>query len=317
MKNIVPFPVATYIDSNPNRREMKMQKKLQGIIVPLITPLETPETIDRAGTERMVRRVIEGGVNALFLLGSTGEGPALTARARCEFIDVAVAAAGGALPVLVGISGASGAEAVEAGKFAAREGVSAVVAAPPCYLPATEAELVCYYERLAGEVGLPVYLYNMPALTSVNISPELAAKLADRENIAGYKDSSGGLAAFRRAVKLLGGRPDFSLLIGPEHLTLPALQMGGDGGVNGGANLCPELFAALFRAVREGAPQERLSAIQREIVRLGELYGSLPGAPGVIRGLKYELARLGVIRNVLAFPALPLQNDPRSGRPGC
>ena len=104
-----------------------MQKKLQGIIVPLITPLETPETIDRAGTERMVRRVIEGGVNALFLLGSTGEGPALTARARCEFIDVAVAAAGGALPVLVGISGASGAEAVEAGKFAAREGVSAVV----------------------------------------------------------------------------------------------------------------------------------------------------------------------------------------------
>ena len=108
-----------------------MQKKLQGIIVPLITPLETPETIDRAGTERMVRRVIEGGVNALFLLGSTGEGPALTARARCEFIDVAVAAAGGALPVLVGISGASGAEAVEAGKFAAREGVSAVVAAPP------------------------------------------------------------------------------------------------------------------------------------------------------------------------------------------
>lgn len=78
MKNIVPFPVATYIDSNPNRREMKMQKKLQGIIVPLITPLETPETIDRAGTERMVRRVIEGGVNALFLLGSTGEGPALT-----------------------------------------------------------------------------------------------------------------------------------------------------------------------------------------------------------------------------------------------
>ncbi len=227
MKNIVPFPVATYIDSNPNRREMKMQKKLQGIIVPLITPLETPETIDRAGTERMVRRVIEGGVNALFLLGSTGEGPALTARARCEFIDVAVAAAGGALPVLVGISGASGAEAVEAGKFAAREGVSAVVAAPPCYLPATEAELVCYYERLAGEVGLPVYLYNMPALTSVNISPELAAKLADRENIAGYKDSSGDLAAFRRAVKLLGGRPDFSLLVGPEHLTLPALQMGG------------------------------------------------------------------------------------------
>ncbi|UKI34903.1 MAG: dihydrodipicolinate synthase family protein [Lentisphaeria bacterium] len=80
---------------------------------------------------------------------------------------------------------------------------------------------------MAGEVGLPVYLYNMPALTSVNISPELTAKLADRENIAGYKDSSGDLAAFRRAVKLLGGRPDFSLLIGPEHLTLPALQMGG------------------------------------------------------------------------------------------
>lgn len=285
-------------------------RKLQGIIVPLITPLATPETIDRAGTCRLVRRVIEGGVDAVFLLGSTGEGPALSRHARCEFIETAVEAAAGAVPLLAGISGASGVEAIEAGKFAARSGVSAVVAAPPCYLPASEKELLVYYERLAGEIGLPLFLYNMPALTRVNVTPELAVKLAGRENIAGYKDSSGDLDAFRRAVTLLGGRPDFSLLIGPEHLTLAALRMGGDGGVNGGANLRPELFAALCRAVREGAAPEHIDALQKEIVELGRFYATAPGAPGVIRGLKYELARLGVIQNQLAFPALPLVDAP-------
>lgn len=289
--------------------------KLQGIIVPLITPLATPETIDRAGTVRMVRRVIDGGVDALFLLGSTGEGPALSRRARCEFIETAVDAAAGAVPLLAGISGASGIEAIEEGRFAARSGISAVVAAPPCYLPPSEKELIAYYERLAGEIGLPLFLYNMPALTRVNVTPELAAELAERENIAGYKDSSGDLDSFRRAVALLGGRPDFSLLIGPEHLTLPALRMGGDGGVNGGANLRPELFAALYRAVRENAPAERIDALQNEIVELGRLYNSLPGAPGVIRGLKYALSRLGVVKNIPAFPALPLLCDPGSG--GC
>ena len=115
---------------------------------------------------------------------------------------------------------------------------------------------------------------------------------------------------FRRAVELLGGRPDFSLLIGPEELTLPALRMGGDGGVNGGANLRPELFAALFRSVRENDAGGRIDALQREIVELGRLYRTAPGAPGVIRGLKYELARLGVIENVLAFPSCPLREKP-------
>lgn len=285
-------------------------RKIQGIIVPLITPLATPERIDRAGTARMVRRVIDGGVDGVFLLGSTGEGPALSLRARCELLETAVEAAAGEVPLLAGISGASGIEAIEAGKFAARSGISAVVAAPPCYLPASEQELIAYYERLAGEIGLPLFLYNMPALTNVKVTPELAAKLAVRENIVGYKDSSGDLDAFRRAVELLGGRPDFSLLIGPEELTLPALRMGGDGGVNGGANLRPELFAALFRSVRENDAGGRIDALQREIVELGRLYRTAPGAPGVIRGLKYELARLGVIENVLAFPSCPLREKP-------
>lgn len=282
--------------------------KIHGIVVPLVTPLSTPDRIDEPGAERLIEHVISGGVHAIFLLGSTGEGPALLPEEQRRFLHVCVRAAAGRVPVLAGISGASGASAVELGKFAARAGVDAVVAAVPCFLPPEGEEIVRYYRRLAREIALPLLVYNMPSLTKVSLKLETLRRLAEIPGVVGYKDSSGDLAAFREAVNLFGSRPDFSLLVGPEDLTARAVALGGDGGVNGGANLFPERYVALYEAAKSGQ-MDRVELLQKEVLDVVGAYGSPATAASVIRRLKYELSRRGLIRNILAFPLLPMGDE--------
>ncbi len=284
---------------------MNTSKKLRGIIVPLLTPMKNPDEIDSSATKRLVDHVIQGGVNGIFVLGSTGEGPALSSIEQQKMIESVLEYTAHRVPVLIGISSASGSETLKLGKFSKAAGADAIVAAPPCYLPAEqENELIYYYERLTGEIGLPLYLYNMPALTKVKIPLDLVEKLVEIPGIVGYKDSTGDLDAFKESIRRFGGRENLSLLIGPEALTLEALRLGGDGGVNGGANLKPELFARLFRSFSEGNISEQ-DAAQKEILELQKLYSAVPTTPKVIRALKRELAKRGILHNIISFPALP------------
>ncbi len=279
--------------------------KLQGIIVPLITPLQTPETLDVAATRRMADHVIEGGVHGIFILGSTGEGPALSNATQREFIRLCVEAANGRVPVLAGISGASAAESVALGRYAVGAGADAVVAAVPCYLPPDESEQIAFFRYLAEQVPAPLYVYNMPALTHVSLSLAVLEQVLTIPGVVGYKDSSGDLDAFRAVLKRFGGRPDLSFLIGPEALTAESVLLGGDGGVNGGANLQPRLFADLYEAARTG-DAEQMNSLQAKVLELGKGYGTPATCTGVIRAIKRDAARMGLIENILAAPGVPL-----------
>lgn len=287
-------------------------KKYHGIIVPAVTPLSDAWTVDPEGTEKLLESVIRGGVNGIFILGSTGEGPALSAREQRRLIALAVKITAHRVPLLVGISGASGADTIEAGRYAIQSGADAVVAAVPCYLPNTDREILHYYRTLAQEIPGDIFAYNMPALVKKSFSPELAAEILALDGIAGYKDSSGDLVALRRVLEIAGETAKRKcVFIGPEHLTLQALAMGVDGGVNGGANLRPELFAALYRAFLE-RDAARADELQHEVLSLQSIYGDPCTCASVIRGLKYQLAQRGIIKNILAFPSLPLENGERA-----
>lgn len=297
-----------------NRGYMQMKNgKVHGIVVPLVTPLSSPERIDEEAAERMIEHVIAGKVHAIFILGSTGEGPALLPEEQRRMIRVCAKAAKGRVPLLVGISGSSAAAAAELGRFAAAERADAVVAAVPCFLPPEEEEIVAYYRMLVREIRLPLFVYNMPSLTKVPLKIGTLRRLAELPGIAGYKDSSGDLEAFREAVELFGSRDGFSLLVGPEELTAEAVAMGGDGGVNGGANLRPELYVGLYEAAKAG-DRERLSVLQNKVLDVVRTYGSPVTTGNVIRQLKYELSRCGLIRNILASPSLPMGEGNRKIR---
>jgi len=276
-------------------------KVLRGIIPPLITPLRDRDTLDVAGLEKLIAHISDGGVQGVFILGTSGEGPGLSYRLRNELIQCVCKQVGGRLPVLVGITDTAFVESVALAKRAAEHGAQAVVIAPPFYLPAGQPELIEYVERLTRELPLPLYLYNMPQLTKVHFEPETLRRLAQLGKIAGIKDSSGDLAYFDKVIALKKERPDWSVFVGPEHLLVETLRRGGDGGVNGGANFHPRLFVELFKAVEAG-DSTRAAELQKKLELLGSIYtiGKHPSA--VIKGMKCACALLGLCGDCMTEP---------------
>lgn len=286
-----------------------MPAPLRGIIVPMVTPLAGPDELDAAGLERLVDRMLTGGVHGLFVLGSCGEGPSLSPRIQRELIDRVCGQVARRLPILVGVTASSPADSTALARHAASAGADAVVIAPPFYFPLQQAELHAYITRQAADSPLPVVLYNMPGLTKVAIEPETVGRLLDNPRIVGLKDSSGDMAYFLRAREVTRGRSDWTLLVGPEHLLGESIEAGGDGGVSGGANIVPQLFVQLYEAARAGFPDE-LTAFEFDVARLSQIYsvGAPAGvtAPSVVKGLKSALSALGVCSGIACPPLSPL-----------
>jgi 4-hydroxy-tetrahydrodipicolinate synthase len=235
------------------------------------------------------------------VLGTTGEGPSLSDRQRRETIETACRAAAGRVPVLVGISDTSLEAARELASFAKDCGAAAVVAAPPYYFPMSQADLARWFASLAENLPLPLVLYNMPACVRVVIEAETLERCAAIPNIVAVKDSSGDLAYFQRLLELRNRRPDWTFLVGPEHLLAEATRLGGDGGVSGGANVAPELFVAQYEAARRGDAVD-VARHQQAIESLGRLYRMSEGFVGVARGLKGALEVLGLCGAAMAPP---------------
>lgn len=268
----------------------------------MVTPLASPDSLDHVGLEALIEHLIAGGVNGIFILGTTGEGPALSYRLRRELIARASSQVAGRIPILVGITDTSYEESCDLARFAREAGADAVVTAPPFYFAVSQSDLFRLVERLSQEVELPLFLYNMPSLTKAYFAPSTVERAAELSNVYGLKDSSGELRYMRKLASLMADRPEFTLLIGPEDLLLQGLAIGAHGGVNGGANLFPKLFVALYEAARAGNAQEA-QHLQQRVRELGQLlYGIGEAESSYLRGLKLGLELMGICRSTLALP---------------
>lgn len=279
-----------------------LPRPIRGIIPPMITPLLDAATLDREGLVRLIEHIVGGGVNGLFILGTTGEGPSLPYALRRDLVSETCALVRGRVPVLVGVTDTAYGELIAMAEHAAAAGASAVVVAPPPYFTATQGELLGYLQRVATAAPLPVLLYNIPSHTKVFIEANTVRRAAELPNVIGLKDSSGDLTHFHRVQLLLAERPDFTLLVGPEEMLAASVLLGGHGGVNGGANLMPELYVALFNAARAGdLPQVHL--LHRRVMALStQLYSVGRSNASVLLGLKCALALRGICHDAMAEP---------------
>jgi 4-hydroxy-tetrahydrodipicolinate synthase len=159
-----------------------------------------------------------------------------------------------------------------------------------------------YVEHIAAELPLPVFLYNMPSHTKVTFAIETLRRAIDIPSVVGLKDSSGQMVYFHEVQQLVKGRPEFSLLVGPEQLLGETVLLGGHGGVSGGANLLPRLYVDLYNAASAGdllkvrQLHDRVMEISTTLYAVGK-YGS-----AFIKGLKCALSCLGICDDVLAEP---------------
>lgn len=215
------------------------------------------------------------------------------------------------MPVLVGVTDTSLAEAVDLAKFAADAGADAAVTAGPYYLPVSQAELRRYVERLAERMPLPLFVYNMPGLTKVSFDVETVRALVDQPQIVGVKDSSADMIYFQRILQVARQRPDWTVLMGPEELTADAVFEGAHGGVNGGANVHPRLYVELVKsALAEDWTRVRLH--HQQVLRLAQSVYTLGRSRAtIIQGIKGALAWLGICDDVLAEPLERLDGEAR------
>lgn len=241
------------------------QKSLQGIVPPLITPLlvqpDNQVSIDVDGTRKLVEHLIEGGVSALFVFGSTGEGPSLQQGLRHEFVHLVCRLVQNRLPVFAGIIGTCLEEMKQDAAVYQQAGVAALVLTAPFYFSVTQTELIhwCWqvYEQICVVSNMPLVLYNMPGLTKVWFDIDTVETLLTRDasanpgnpRILGIKDSSADLEYFGKLLTVVKKKfPHLAVLMGPEHLTVQAMKMGADGIVPGGANVFAPWFVALHEA---------------------------------------------------------------------
>jgi 4-hydroxy-tetrahydrodipicolinate synthase len=268
----------------------------------MVTPLLDRDTLDVAGLERLTEHILGDGVQGLFILGTTGEAPSLSYHLRYELIEHLCGLVKGRVPVLVGITDTSFTESVNTAVKARDAGASAVVLAPPYYIPVGQAELLEYLKHLTPELPLPLFLYNMPSYTKAVFEPQTLRAAAEINGIAGLKDSSGDMVYFRKLQLLLKDRPDFSLLIGHEELLAEAISSGGHGGVCGGGNFVPRLYVDLYNAARSrDLPaveilHKKVMQISTTIYRVGHFESSY------LKGLKCTLSCMGICSDFLAEP---------------
>lgn len=268
----------------------------------MVTPLRGRDELDVEGLERLVERLVVGGCAGVFILGTTGEGSSLSYRLRRDLIERVCQLVNQRITVLVGITDTAFIESVHLARFANEAGADAVVSAPPYYLPGGQPELCEWMDHLLEELEMPLFLYNIPSLTKVEFELETVKRAMTHTGVVGLKDSSGKLDYFREIAGLRSSREDWSLLMGPQELLLESLQLGGHGGVSGGANVFPELYVELYQAALR-QDQARVDALNRAISSVADaLFRVGTHSSSIIKGIKCALACLGVCDDFMAEP---------------
>lgn len=221
-------------------------KALRGTGVALVTPFKANKEIDFNGLERVVSHCIEGGVEYLVVMGTTGENPVLSVREKRDVLRAAVEAAQARVPIVYGIGGNNTAALAQSLQEDDLEGVSAILSVSPYYNKPTQEGIYQHFKTLSEASPLPIILYNVPGRTGSNITAETTLRLAHGfKNIIGIKEASGDL---EQVMKIIQDRPeDFLVISGEDNLTLPIMACGGDGVISVSGQAFPSVYSEMVR----------------------------------------------------------------------
>lgn len=290
-------------------------KKHHGVVVPMISPVDTRGAVDEAGVRRVVDHLVDGGVDGFMVLGTNGEGPSLAASQRRRLVEVAAEQAGGRVRVYVGVGGTSVEETVALGQAALETGADGVVAHLPPYFPLAPEEMVAFYLLLADRIDGPLFVYNMPPTTHMSIPVEALEELSGHPQILGVKDSEKDQARLETVIDRFRDRPDFSVFVGPAVLATHTLAHGADGVVPGSGNLVPGLWRDLYAAARAGRKEEAQGLQERaDLIAQAHQRGRTLGQG--IAALKSGMALAGLCGPSALPPLRTLAEDERAALRG-
>lgn len=271
---------------------------LKGIVPPVLTPMRPDGSLDLDSLDRLIDHLIDGGVDGLFALGSSGQVAYLTDAERDTVVERIVARAAGRVPVVAGVPDFTARRVAEHARRAEALGAAGVVVTAPLYALNNEAEIAEHFRMIAAAVDVPVIAYDVPVRVKTKLGLDMLIELAREGTIAAMKDSSGDDVGFRRLVvaNQAAGRP-MDVLSGHEVVVDAVGFMGADGAVPGLGNVDPAGYVRLWKAVQD-RDFEAACAEQERIARLFEIAFVPKGRSGDAGGIgafKLALEILGVI----------------------
>jgi dihydrodipicolinate synthase/N-acetylneuraminate lyase len=252
---------------------------IRGVLLPIITPFDEKVRIDEQVMRQLVDFHIGAGVQGLFVLGSTGQGPAMTIDERKQAAAIALDQAKSRVPMVIHVGTADAGSTVELAEHAAAHKADAVAIVPPYYYSDhTEYEIIAHYKAVAKSVPLPVFIYENPKYSGISISPGLAVRMKEQvPALKGIKVAY-GQGALLEYVRLL---PDVSIFTGNADL-FGLVPFGLAGMINPPTSFVPELCVALFKALdskdytRAIEAQKRVDTAARLVAGRLRKYGRVP-----------------------------------------
>jgi 4-hydroxy-tetrahydrodipicolinate synthase len=271
----------------------------------LVTPFTRDGALDEAAVRRLVRRQIDAGIHFLVPCGTTGESPTLTDDERIRVVQLAVEESAGAVPVLAGAGGYDTKEVIHTARRMKQVGATGILSVTPYYNKPTPEGLFQHYSAIAGEVGLPVVVYNVPGRTGCNVDVATLVRLSAVPGIVGVKEASGNIS---QMVEICGAVPrDFLVLSGDDALTLSLMAVGGRGLISVSANEVPADMARMV----ELAEQNDFNAARRIHSQLLPLM-----AVNFIESnpipVKSAMAAMGLLEEVYRLPMVPPRDASRA-----
>lgn len=274
--------------------QVMVQSHFKGVIPALVTPFRDGE-VDEKAFVALVERQIAGGVHGLVPVGTTGETSTLSHDEHKRVVELCVKTAAGRVPVIAGAGSNSTDEAIELAQHAKAVGADAALVVTPYYNRPSQEGMYQHYKAINDAVELPIFVYNVPGRSGVDISNETLARLSKLPNIVGIKDATGDLTRISMQRLLCG--PDWILLSGDDPTALGYMAHGGHGVISVTANVAPDACAAFMNACMQGAWETGLYW-QDRLVRLHKAL-FLDSSPGPT---KFAMAHLGLCTEDVRLP---------------
>lgn len=278
-------------------------KRISGTGVALITPFNEDKTIDYTSLDKLINKVIEGGIDFLVVLGTTGEATSINESEKKELINFIVKLNNKRLPLVLGIGGNNTNKLIKEINNTDLSDFDAILSVTPYYNKPTQKGLYRHYAEISKSSPIPIILYNVPSRTGVNMSPEITIQLAnDFKNIISIKEASGDINQIKYILK---NKPkNFDVLSGDDGLTLEIIQNGGAGVISVIGQSNPEEFSSLVKFALNG----KLSDAKLIHDKLYGLYHYLY-SEGNPSGVKAFLSLQGVCKNYLRLPLVPISSE--------
>jgi 4-hydroxy-tetrahydrodipicolinate synthase len=280
-----------------------MMKKIKGTGVAIVTPFKNDLSVDFAALGRVVKHVIDGGVNYIVALGTTGESVTITKDEKKAIVTYVAEAIDGKVPLIVGIGGNNTQEVINSIRQMNLTGVDGILSVAPYYNKPTQRGLFQHFKAIATCSPLPVIIYNVPGRTSCNISAETCLELANEcDNIVAVKEASGDMT---QIMKIIKGKPEnFSVISGDDMLTIPIIAAGGTGVISVLANA----FPAQCNEIVSNALKNNFKIARETQFRFIEMI-ELLFTEGNPAGVKAMMNTMNLCNNTLRLPLVPVSRS--------